>query len=106
MAVTVQMSAIGVEFVMPLTASDGNPLDLSTATAMKVYLLAPLATTASEHVANKIGSGKEGKLIYTTVSGDLPVAGDWKIQSRILYDSPTRDFWSGIYPFIVGPNLV
>jgi hypothetical protein len=106
MAVTLQVGVIGVEIVMLLTASNGQPLDLTTAIAMKVYLRAPDTTGAAEKVASKIGSGKEGKLLYVTVAGDLPVTGDWRIQSRVLYDNPPRDLWSSIYPFIVAPNLV
>ena len=48
MAVTLQVGVIGVEIVMPLTASNGQPLDLTTATAMKVYFRAPNTTGASE----------------------------------------------------------
>lgn len=105
MAVTIQVGAIGVQIIMPLTFADGRPVDLSTAVAMKVYFRAPDASSSTEKAASRVGSGKEGKLIYTTVAGDLPVTGDWRIQSRVLFDNPTRDFWSTVHPFVVAANL-
>lgn len=105
MAATLRVGAIGVDLIVPLTDSSGNPIDLSTATEMTLYLQQPNASSSVAKVAQRLGSGTEGRLIYTTVAGDLPVAGDWKIQARVKYATPVRDWHSEIYPLLVAQNL-
>lgn len=105
MAATLRVGAVGVDLIVPLTDSGGNPIDLSTATEMTLYLQQPTGTPTTAKVAQRLGSGTEGRLIYTTVAGDLPVAGDWKIQARVKYTTPVRDWWSEIYPLLVAQNL-
>lgn len=105
MAATLRVGSVGVEIVVPLADLNGNPIDLALATVMTLYLQPPNSTTASGKVATKVGSGKEGKMLYVTVAGDLPVAGEWKVQSRVQYTTPTRDWWSEIYPLVVAANL-
>lgn len=105
MAAILRVGSVGVDIIVPLTDSGGNPIDLSTASAMTLFLQQPNATTSVSKIASKLGSGTEGKLIYTTVAGDLPVPGDWKIQARVQYTTPLRDWFSEIYPLIVAQNL-
>jgi hypothetical protein len=105
MAATLRVEAIGVDLIVPLTDLNGNPIDLTLATAMTLYLQPPLSPTSSEKVASKVGTGKEGQLIYTTIAGDFPVPGDWKIQARVQYVDPVRDWYSEIYPLVVAVNL-
>ena len=105
MAATLRVGSIGVDLVVPLSDLNGNPIDLELATAMTIYLQPPNSTSSSGKIATKIGSGKEGKLIYTTGPGDLSVPGDWKIQARVQYTSPVRDWFSEIYPLVVATNL-
>lgn len=105
MAATLQVGSIGVDIIVPLTDNDGNPIDLTLATAMKLYFQPPNSSTAAEKVASKVGSGKEGKMVYRTIAGDLHIDGDWKVQARVQYTSPVRDWYSGIYPLVVAKNL-
>ena len=106
MAATLRVGSVGVDIIVPLTDTGGNPIDLSLATVITLYLRPPgTSSVASPKVATKLGSGKDGKLIYTTVVGDLTVDGDWLAQSRVQYSNPTRDWWSEIYPVIVAKNL-
>jgi hypothetical protein len=105
MAATLRVGSVGVEIVVPLTDVGGNPLDLSTATTMSLYVQEPNSITATAKAATKLGSGKDGKLLYVTMPGDFPVPGDWKVQSRVQYTNPLRDWWSEIYPLVVAANL-
>jgi hypothetical protein len=105
MAGNLRVGAVGVDIILPLKDLDGNPINLKLATAMLIYLQPPNATTSSAKVADKIGDGKEGKLIYTTVPGDLAVPGEWKIQARVQYAAPERDWYSEIQPLVVASNL-
>jgi hypothetical protein len=107
MPATLQVGSVGVDIIVPLTDNNGNPIDLTLATAMFLYFQDPEADpgTAVEKVATKVGSGKEGRILYRTVAGDLATAGDWKLQARVQFASPTRDWYSGIYPLEVAANL-
>lgn len=105
MAATLRVGSVGVDIIVPLTDLNGNPIDLSLATTMTLYLQPPNSTTSSGKAAAKVGSGKEGKMIYTTAPGDLSVPGDWKAQARVQYTAPVRDWYSEIYPLVVASNL-
>src|SRR5262245_61583674 len=101
----VQASAVGVDIVVPLKDSKGNPLDLSLATGLSLYCTPPNSTTSAVKTATKVGSGKDGHLHYLTVVGDFAVVGEWKVQSRVQYTNPVRDGWSEICPRTVAANL-
>lgn len=105
MAATLRVASVGVDIIVPLTDDNGNAIDLALATVMTLYLQPPNSSSSSAKTATKVGSGKDGKIHYLTIAGDLTVAGDWKIQARVQYTSPTRDWWSDIYPLQVAANL-
>lgn len=105
MAATLRMDSVGVEILVPLTDTNGNPIDLEPATVLTLFMQPPNSTTSSGKTATKVGSGKEGIMRYLTVAGDLHTAGDWKVQARIQYEDPVRDWFSEIYPMVVASNL-
>jgi len=120
MAAILRVDSVGIDIVCPLTDSHGNPVDLELATVMTIFMTPPTPTPdtpatpdtpppppppTSAKNATKVGSGKEGKIVYRTQPGDVPVAGDWKIQARVQYTNPIRDWYTEIYPLVVAANL-
>ena len=105
MAAIVRLGSVGIDLIVPLIDHDGNPVDLTLATDMTLFLTPPNSTVSSVKVARRYGSGKESKMVYRTVPGDLPMPGEWKAQARVQYVTPLRDWFSEIHPFIVASNL-
>lgn len=105
MAATVRMASVGVDIIIPLTDSKGNPIDLEFATVMTLFMTPPNTETTNPKNATKVGSGKDGQISYRTQAGDLTAPGDWKVQARVQFTNPVRDWYSEIYPLVVAPNL-
>lgn len=99
------VGSVGVEVEIPLTDPKGNPVDLSTSTAILLYLRKPGATTSTSKTIGKRGSGATGIALWVTAATDLDVDGQWQAQTRVQYSNPTRDWWSQIYPLPVAANL-
>jgi hypothetical protein len=98
----IHYSDVGTQFV--LTIKDGDDVvDISNVTTKQIIYHKP-----SEEVVTKAGSfytdGTDGKLAYTTVSGDLSELGIWKAQAYVEFGSNAQ-FHSDIFKFRVHPNL-
>ena len=88
--------------VFELTVMDGNSVvDLSSSSTKNFIFKSPSATDTKG--ANFVTNGEDGKLTYTTVSGDLDVAGDWQLQVKVTL--PAGTWYSTIYDFEVVANL-
>jgi hypothetical protein len=57
-------------------------VNISAATTLTIYLTRPNGTVLTK-TAVLDTSGTDGKMKYTTVSGDLSAAGRWKIQGYV-----------------------
>src|SRR5262245_22663870 len=105
------VGSVGVDLVATLIDTRGNVLDLRKATPITLYLRAPGETTASGKPMTVLGTGTEGKAVYTTEAGDITAAGEWLVQARVQYPAdveagtPARDWYSGIAPLQVQETL-
>ena len=68
---------------------DGVAVDLSSATTKELVFKKPNGTTVSKTALFET-DGTDGILQYTTIAGDLDVAGRWKVQANLELAS-----WSG-----------
>ena len=101
MADEIHQSDIGV--ILQFTVQEaGTAVNISTASTKTIKLVKP-----DDSVLSKAGSfttdGSDGKLQYTTVSGDLDTAGTWHAQLYLVMTG-----WTGhtsIVPFVVYPNV-
>lgn len=105
---TLQVGDVGTTFI--LTIKEQDPADhdasivvnIATATSMAIHFKKPDGTVISRTgVLN--GSGADGKMKYTTVSGDLNQAGRWSIQA-----AATIGGWIGrsdVHQFVVRGNV-
>lgn len=99
---TVQRESVGVAIVVKMLDEDGDPIDLSTATALKIRLLFPDGTGA-EYTADLYTDGADGALVYVTVEDDLEDVGVHKAQSFATVDGERKI--STLSPFKVLPNI-
>jgi len=89
--------------VLRVTVKDGDDaVDVSTATTKTIILEDPSGNN-SDKAATFTTDGTDGKIQYTTVSGDLDERGNWSIQAKVVMPSGT--WYSDIYTFEVHGNL-
>jgi hypothetical protein len=101
MADQIHVDDIGT--VLTITVKEnGTAVDLSDATAKKLVLDPPNGTILNRDI-DFATDGKNGKLKYTTIEGDLPEAGQYKYQVHIT--TPSGEWHSSIGTFKVIKNL-
>lgn len=79
---------VGTEIVL-VVEEDGQPLDISTATAITYEFTAPDGIVTTKNAAF-LTDGVDGKLVYTTASGDIDQVGVWKVRAAF-----TLGTWTG-----------
>jgi len=96
---------IGTKFLITIKDADST-VDISgtgaTAANKRIIFKKPSGTTVDQ-AASFNSDGIDGKLYYTTVSGDLDEDGIWKMQAKVIITGQT--FHSDIHTFKVHRNL-
>ena len=81
---------------------DTTAVDVSGASVKKFYFLKPDNT--KENVTAEFDStGADGKLKYTTVSGDIDTVGRWQVQAYV--EIGAAKYYSTKCTFVVQSNL-
>ena len=93
---------IGTVFQLELQEDD-VAVDISAAIQIDIFLGAPSGAT-KQSTGVFVTDGTDGKIKYTTVSGDLDEEGPWQIQAKITM--PAWNGHSSIVNFNVYPNIV
>ena len=89
--------------VFELTVKEGAlVVDDSGATTKQIYFKKPDGTVVTKTAAFS-SDGTDGKLKYTTVTGDLTPTGSWEIQCHLIFS--TGEWKTDIGTFTVHPNL-
>lgn len=92
--------------VLEITILDNDTLlalDISSATEKEINLKAPDGEK-TQHTATFTNDGSDGKIEYTTISGDIDEAGLWRIQGKVIL--PGGVFYSDIDSFVVEDSLI
>jgi len=82
---------IGTIFRLTITDTAGTAIDVSTATTKYINFQNP-AGTKTQKTAAFTTDGKDGKIQYTTVSGDIDSVGTWQIQGYV--ETSLGKFWT------------
>ena len=103
MSSEIHVGDIGTAFVA--TVMDGTSVvDVSSATVKQIYMQKPDgASTVLTKDCLFYTDGTDGKIIYTTVAGDLDTAGVWRMQAFVTLTSGS--WHSDIISVRVHPNL-
>jgi hypothetical protein len=99
---SVQQSNIGVSFTATILDQSGEVVDLSSATTLDFIFQRPDGTLLVG-AGGLVTDGTDGKMRYTTVSGDLDDVGAWRYQTHIEIGSSS--FYSAVSKFKVLKNL-
>ncbi len=98
----IRVGDIGTKF--QVTIKDGaSVVDISSAISTKQIILKKPDGTKLTNTATFSSDGEDGVMHYTTVDGDLDVAGVWKLQGKVVITAGT--FSTDIYSFKVHRNL-
>lgn len=76
-----QIANAGVQLVVTVLDANGQPLNISGATSLKIGLQAPDGTQALV-TASYVTNGIDGKLYYVTTASDITEAGLWYVQAQ------------------------
>lgn len=97
----VRVGDIGISF--KVTIEDcGSAVDVSSASTKQILLYKPDGTVLTKS-ASFFTSGVDGIIKYDTVSGDLDIAGFWRIEAYVILGS--SEYYSEIERFRVYNHL-
>jgi len=84
-----QQGDVGVSLIVAVVDPNGDPIDLHTATSLKIRIGAP-DNTSKDAVAGFLTDGSDGQIVYATQAGDLAQAGEYEIQGIITMGGVTK----------------
>ena len=86
---TCQVGDIGVAIVVQVVSVDETPIDLRAAT-VKIIRIGYPDGTSEDFAAEFLTDGSDGKLVYTTVDGDIAEAGEHQVQGIVTLNGTIR----------------
>lgn len=103
MAATITKGDIGTVLEATIVSETGAVVDVSGAT-LKQFVLRDPANAVTLKTASFSGTGTDGKIRYTTIAGDLALAGIYSIQGYVEISTSPK-FHTSIVTFEVSANL-
>lgn len=101
---TLEIHKSDIGTVITITIKDGtNPVDISSATQLKIRFKKPDRTLSSEKDATLVNDGTDGKMKYTSIADDFDQSGNWTIQGYVKLN--TGEWSSSTEKFTVGQIL-
>ena len=92
-APSLQLNDAGIQLIIQVLDAQGQPVDISRATAKTLKLLYPDGTTA-DFSAAFFADGTDGRVVYITTSSDLPQVGLCFLQAKItMGNAPKATLW-------------
>ncbi len=91
-----------IQLVVFVVDAEGNPVNLMTASSLKMRILKPDGTTL-ERDAALLTSGVDGALEYTSEASDFEESGSYQLQAEYVIDGKTQNTRRG--KFRVGANI-
>ena len=102
MPAEVHLNDIGTEFRATLKDQDGVVVDISTASTRTMKFRKPTGVTVTKTAA-LFGTGTDGKMKYLSITGDLDVLGEWRVQGFVAIGAGS--WHTDEYRFTVHPTL-
>lgn len=82
---------IGTIFRLTITDTSGTAIDVSTAATKYIYFQDPTSAKVQK-TAVFTTNGSDGKIQYTSVSGDIDMVGTWQVQGYV--ETSLGKFWT------------
>ena len=93
---------IGTIFRLTIVNTAGTAIDVSTAVTKYIYFQDPTGAKVQKTAAFTT-DGTDGKIQYTSVSGDIDMVGTWQVQGYV--ETLLGKFWTEKDSFKVYSNL-
>ncbi len=101
MASEIHVNDVGTRFLITVK-EDSTVVDISGAESLNIYIRKPDDTLLARS-GNLHTDGTDGKMYYDLASGDVNVAGHYKLQGRVSLSSST--YYTNVYNFQVHCNI-
>jgi hypothetical protein len=98
----IHVGDIGTVFTVTILDQDSAVVDISSATTKNMIFKKPDGTKVTK-TGVFVSDGTDGKMKYTTVSGDIDAYGEWKLQGFI--DLGSTEWYTDFTKFTVHRNL-
>ncbi len=102
---TCQLSDIGVALVVQIVDPAGEVINISAATNMKIKIRMPDGTT-KDFTAVLFTNGSDGKMLYTTLAGDLGQVGTYQIQGKLSIGGGLKSSFVGAFDVLNNINTL
>lgn len=102
MTTYIHKADVGTIFRLTIVDTDGDAIDVSSATVKYLYFEKPDYTRLKKTAAFYT-DGSDGIIQYTTIDGDIDTIGKWKVQGYV--ETTDGDFFTEKYQFEVLSNL-
>lgn len=99
----IRVGDTGVKFQLTLTDPSGNVMDVSLANSVTLLLEQPFNLGVKSFTMTNVTDGKDGQVAYVTQTGDIAVAGNWRMQVKA--QMPSGTIHSDVETFKVLKNL-
>lgn len=101
MASEIHVGDVGTQLIMTVK-DDGVVVDISSASLLQVIIRKPDGQSYTK-TGTLYTDGTDGKMYYTSISGDFNAAGTYKIQGKVILIGGT--YYTSISDFKVYCNL-
>lgn len=101
MASEIHVGDIGTQLIVTVKDA-GTVVNISSATSLNIIIKKPDGVSY-EKTGLLYTNGTDGKMYYTSVSGDFNVAGNYKIQGKVVISGST--YYTSVSTFKVHCNL-
>jgi hypothetical protein len=99
----IHVGDVGTVITVTIYEDDGTTaIDVSTASTKTIYFKKPDGTKLAA-TASFTTDGTDGKIYYTTVTGDISVAGTYQVQGYVIIG--TAKYYSTVGTFTVRKNI-
>lgn len=102
---TCQLGDVAVALVVQIVDPDGAVINISAASNMKIKLRMPDGTTKN-FTAVLYTNGSDGKMLYTTLAGDLGQTGTYQIQGKLSVGGGLKSSFVGTFDVLDNINAL
>ena len=102
MPIEVHVADVGTVFEATITDQDAAVVDISAASTKESKFRKPTGAVLTK-TATLVNTGTDGKMKYTSLAGDLDVAGVWQVQGHVVIGG--GNWHTDLYRFTVHPTL-
>lgn len=99
----IHLGDVGTDFNITILNKSGQAVDISSVSGPILFKFKKPDGTQIERVGSLAGDGTDGIVTYRTVSGDIDLYGNWKLQ--VFLEACSKELSSKILKFTVFNNL-